>query len=242
MLAGISVDYIVRLEQGRATRPSPQVVEALTRALRLDPDERAHLFRLAGLVPPGPETVPGCLTPGVQRLLDRLADTPVVVLDAAMTLLVANPLYAALMGDPSTLRGFARNRVWNHFLGAPGRVRRTPEERREFETRVVAELRSVAGRYTADPRLRELIDELRARSDRFDELWDSGAVGRVESSVKTIDHPDVGSLTLDCDVLRVDGADLRILVYSAEPGSEAAEKLRLLSVLGTQSLTSHRPA
>ncbi|MFI8211496.1 helix-turn-helix transcriptional regulator [Streptomyces werraensis] len=242
MLAGISVDYIVRLEQGRATRPSPQVVEALTRALRLDPDERAHLFRLAGLAPPGPETVPGYLTPGVQRLLDRLADTPVVVLDAAMTLLVANPLYAALMGDPSTLRGFARNRVWNHFVGAPGRVRHTPEQRREFETRVVAELRSVAGRYTADPRLRELIDELRARSDRFDELWDSGAVGRVESSVKTIDHPDVGSLTLDCDVLRVDGADLRILVYSAEPGSEAAEKLRLLSVLGTQSLTSHRPA
>ncbi len=64
----------------------------------------------------------------------------------------------------------------------------------------------------------------------------------MESSVKTIDHPDVGPLTLDCDVLRVDTNDLRILVYSAEPGSEAAEKLRLLSVLGTQSLTPHGPA
>ncbi len=242
MLAGISVDYIVRLEQGRATSPSSQVVEALARALRLDPAERAHLFLLAGLAPPGPETVPCYLTPSVQRLLDRLVDTPVVVLDAAMTLLVANPMYAALMGDPSALRGFARNRVWNHFLGPPGRIRRTPEELRDFETRVVAELRSVAGRYPADLRLRELIDELRARSDRFAELWDSGAVGRVECSVKTIDHPDVGALTLDCDVLRVEGNDLRILVYSAEPGSEAAEKLRLLSVLGTQSLTSHRPA
>ncbi len=143
MLAGISVDYIVRLEQGRASSPSSQVVEALARALRLDPDERAHLFLLAGLAPPGPETVPCYLTPSVQRLLDRLVDTPVVVLDAAMTLLVANRMYAALMGDPSGQRGFARNRVWNHFLGPPGRVRHTPKERREFETSLVSELRSV---------------------------------------------------------------------------------------------------
>ncbi|MEV6936718.1 helix-turn-helix domain-containing protein, partial [Streptomyces sp. NPDC051132] len=99
MLAGISVDYVTRLEQGRATNPSSQVVEALARALRLTEDERAHLFRLAGLVPPGPETVPTYLTPSVQRLLDRLTGTPVAVFDASWNLLLANAPYAALMGD-----------------------------------------------------------------------------------------------------------------------------------------------
>src|SRR5882724_2447006 len=87
MLAGISVDYVTRLEQGRATSPSAQVVEALARALRLSAEERSHLFRLAGLVPSGPETVPAYITPSVQRMLDRLVGTPVGVYDAAWTLL-----------------------------------------------------------------------------------------------------------------------------------------------------------
>lgn len=236
LLAGISVDYVTRLEQGRAANPSGQVVEALARALRLSGDERAHLFRLAGLVLPGPETVPAYISPSVQRLLDRLVDTPVGVSDAAMTLLVANPMYAALLGDPSDRRGFERNGVWRNFLGAPGRVRHTPEERRAFEIGAVAELRATASRYPADPQLRRLIEELRAGSARFTELWDAGVVGRLEASRKTIEHPQVGLLTLDCDLLRVEGNDLHILVYSAEPGTEDAAKLELLSVLGTQSL------
>ncbi|MGW0762533.1 helix-turn-helix transcriptional regulator [Streptomyces sp. NPDC002814] len=236
LLAGISVDYVTRLEQGRAVNPSGQIVEALARALRLTGDERTYLFRLAGLVPPGPDTVPAYITPSVQRLLDRLVDTPVGVSDAAMTLLMANPMYAALMGDPSGWRGFERNGVWRNFLGAPTRVRHTPDERRAFEIGMVAELRATAGRYPGDRQLRRLIAELRAGSERFAELWDAGVVGRLEASRKTIEHPQVGSLTLDCDLLRVEGNDLHILVYSAEPGTEAAEKLELLSVLGTQSL------
>ncbi|MES5820308.1 helix-turn-helix transcriptional regulator [Streptomyces sp. RG80] len=237
LLAGVSVDYVTRLEQGRAASPSAQVVETLARALRLSGDERGYLFRLAGLAAPGPETVPAYITPSVQRLLDRLVGTPVGVSDAAMTLLVVNPLYAALMGDPSGLRGFERNGVWRNFLGAPGRVRHTPDERRAFESGMVAELRATAGRYPADRQLRGLIAELRAKSKRFAELWDAGVVGRLEVSRKTIEHPLVGPLTLDCDLLRVDGSDLHVLVYSAEPGTEAAEKLELLSVVGTQSLT-----
>lgn len=236
LLAGISVDYVTRLEQGRAANPSGQVVEALARALRLSGDERAYLFRLAGLVAPGPEMVPGYITPSVQRLLDRLVDTPVGVSDAAMTLLVANPMYAALMGDPSGRRGFERNGVWRNFLGAPTRVRHTPEEQRAFEVGMVSELRATAGRYPADRQLRCLIAELRAGSERFAELWDAGVVGRLEASRKTIEHPEVGLLTLDCDLLRVEGNDLHVLVYSAEPGTEAAEKLELISVVGTQSL------
>ncbi|MFE3137933.1 helix-turn-helix transcriptional regulator [Streptomyces scopuliridis] len=236
LLAGISVDYVTRLEQGRAAHPSAQVVEALARALRLSGTERAHLFRLAGLAPPGPDTVPAYIPPSVQRMLDRLAGTPVAVFDASWTLLLANPPYAALMGDPSGWRGNQRNAVWRNLLGPGTRVRHTPEARRGFEAALVADLRAAAGRYPADQRLRRLVEELRADSDRFAELWESGAVGHHEAARKTVDHPRVSPLTLDCDVLTVAGSDLRIVIYTAEPGTEDAERLALLTVFGTQTL------
>ncbi|MFI7611448.1 helix-turn-helix transcriptional regulator [Nonomuraea terrae] len=236
LLAGISVDYVTRLEQGRAAHPSAQIVEALSRALRLSAEERAHLFGLAGLAPPGPETVPAYVTPGVQRLLDRMTGTPVAVYDASWTLIVANPPYAALMGDPTGWRGDERNSVWRHFVGPGSRARHTPESLRAFEAALVADLRTAAGRYPADRRLRRLIADLRAHSERFAGLWDSGAVGHHESARKTIDHPQVGPLRLDCDVLTVTGSDLRIMIYTAEPGTDDADRLALLTVLGTQSL------
>ncbi len=233
MLAGISVDYVTRLEQGRATHPSEQVVEALGRALRLSGAEREHLFHVAGLVPPGQGTVPGYITPSVHRMLDRLTGAPVAVSDASWTLLLANPLYTALMGER---QGRERNGAWRAFLGSGGRVRHTAQSRRALETAVVADLRAAVRRYPADQRLRQLIGELRANSDRFAELWDSGAVGRHEASRKTIDHPQVGTMTLDCDLLSVAGSDLRIMIYTAEPGTEDAERLELLAVLGTQTM------
>ncbi len=237
MLAGISADYLTRLEQGRASHPSVQVVETLARALRLSWVERAHLYHLAELAPPGPDSVPAYLTPSVQRLLDRLTGTPVAVFDAGWTLLVANPPYAALMGDPSGWRGHERNAVWRNLLGPGTRVRHTPESRRAMERSLVADLRAAAGRYPADRQLRRLVAELRAHSDRFGELWDSGAVEHYESAHKTVDHPRVGPLTLDCDMLTVAGSDQRIMVYTAEPGSDDAERLALVTVLGTQELT-----
>lgn len=234
MLAGISVDYVTRLEQGRATNPSEQVVEALGRALRLSGAERSHLFHVAGLVPPGRGTVPAFITPSIQRMLDRLTATPVAVSDATWTLLLANPMHTALMGEQ---RGNERNAVWRNFLGSGSRVRHTPHSLRTLEATQVADLRSAAIRYPADQRLRRLIAELRADSDRFTELWESGTVARHEASRKTVDHPEVGALMLDCDVLSVAGSDLRILIYTAEPGSQDAERLALLAVLGTQTLT-----
>ncbi|MFF3975642.1 helix-turn-helix transcriptional regulator [Streptomyces sp. NPDC055808] len=233
MLAGISVDYVTRLEQGRATNPSDQVVEALGRALRLSGAERERLFHAAGLVPPGQGTVPAYITPSVHRMLDRLSGTPVAVSDASWTLLLANPLYTALMGER---QGRDRNGVWRAFVGSDGRVRHTSQSKIALETAVVSDLREAARRYPADRRLRDLVAELRVASERFAELWDAGAVGRHEASRKTIDHPVVGPLTLDCDVLSVAGSDLRIMVYTAEPGSRDAERLELLAVVGTQTL------
>jgi transcriptional regulator with XRE-family HTH domain len=237
LLAGISVDYITRLEQGRASHPSNQVIDALARALRLAPAERAHLFHLAGLTPPGPETVPAAITPSVQHLLDRMPATPVAVFDAAWTLLVANAPYTALMGDPGGWRGRGRNAVWRNLVGPGTRVRHTPGSRRDLEATLVADLRAAAGRYPADRDLRRLVGELRADSDRFAELWDSGAVGHHETARKTIDHPHVGPVVLDCDMLTVAGSDLRIMIYTAVPGSADAERLALITVLGTQALT-----
>ncbi|MEU6124386.1 helix-turn-helix transcriptional regulator [Streptomyces sp. NPDC047123] len=236
LLAGISVDYVTRLEQGRATHPSEQVVEALGRALRLSAAEREHLFHLAGLVPPGQGIVPAYITPSVHRMLDRLTGTPVAVSDASWTLLLANPVHTALMGER---HGRERNGAWRTFLGAPGRVRHTTRSRQAMETAVVGDLRAAAARYPADLGLRRLIAELRENSDRFAELWDSGAMGRHEASRKTVDHPRVGPVTLDCDVLSVAGSDLRVMVYTAEPGTQDAERLELLAVLGTQELTGH---
>jgi transcriptional regulator with XRE-family HTH domain len=237
MLAGISVDYITRLEQGRASHPSSQVVEALARALRLTAAEHDHLFHLAGLTPPGPDNVPARITPSVQHLLDRMPTTPVAVFDAAWTQLVANPPYAALMGDPSGWRGHERNAVWRNLVGPGTRVRLTPESRRELVDTLVADLRAAAGRYPADQQLQRLVADLRAASDRFTELWDSGAVGHHETARKIIDHPHVGAVELDCDMLTVAGSDLRIMIYTAIPGSVDAERLALITVLGTQSLT-----
>ncbi|MBO4272806.1 helix-turn-helix transcriptional regulator [Microbispora triticiradicis] len=238
LLAGISVDYVTRLEQGRAANPSHQVVEALARALRLSDAERAHLFQLAGLRSPGPGTVPTHITPSVQRLLDRLTGSPVAVFDATWTLLQANQPYAALMGDSSGWLGRRRNGVWRTFLGLNDRVRHTTVSRRELEAALVGDLRAATARYPADQRLKRLVADLLANSDRFTRLWETGVAGHHQAARKTIDHPEAGAVTLDCDVLTVAGSDLRVMVYTAEPGTEDAERLALITVLGTQALNT----
>lgn len=238
-LAGISVDYVTRLEQGRATAPSEQVVEALARALRLADAERDQLFQLAGRSTPGVGLVPVRIPSSVQRLLDRFAGIPVVVYDAAWNLIVANAPYDALMGSTSELRGNDRNAVWRQMLGSGSRARQSTEEHDDLVTRLIADLRGTMGRYPQDRRLRQIVSELRASSPRFQHLWTtaSDAPSAEQSRHKVIEHPAVGAIEVDCDTLIVAQDDLRIMVYTAEPGSEAEERLRLAIVLGTQSLT-----
>jgi transcriptional regulator with XRE-family HTH domain len=237
-LAGISADYLTRLEQGRATAPSTQVVESLARALRLSDTDRDLLYRLAGHAAPGPDLVPSRIAPSVQRLLDRLSHTPVVVYDASWTLVLANAPYDALMGETTSWRDLERNAVWRNVTGLPSRVVHTSQEQADHEARLVADLRLTASRYPADRTLRRLIADLTAGSPRFAELWDADAPAPLAdpSRHKTIDHPEIGPITLDCDTLLVALDDLRISVYTAEPGTEDAERLALAVVVGTQSL------
>jgi PAS domain-containing protein len=233
-LAGVSVDYLVRLEQGRSANPSRQVVSSLARALRLTEAERDHLYRLAGHTAPGPHQMPDHLTPGVQRLLDRL-DAAVSVHDPAWTILAWNPAWAALMGDPSGWTGRERNIAWRGFAGLPTRLIRTDDEAWAFKRGTVADLRAALGRYPHDPGLRSLIDDLN-RIEEFRRLWATAQVAGNHSARKTIDHPEVGPLTLDCDVLTVAGSDLRVIAYTAAPGSVDAERFDLVRVIGLQRL------
>jgi transcriptional regulator with XRE-family HTH domain len=237
MLASISVDYLVRLEQGRATSPSTQVLAALSRALRLTTQERDHLYAIAGQAPPRRTAMTSHVPPSVQRLADRLGDLPVAVYDPAWTIITWNAAWAGLMGDPSALAGRDRNLLWRTFTGQSSRVRKSGDDADEFETSAVADLRRAFGSYPDDTGLRQLVDDLQQASPRFARLWASRVISASGgSNSKTIVHPAVGPITLDCDVLTVAGSDLRIVVYTADPSSPDADRLRLTLVIGLQEL------
>lgn len=238
-LAGVSVDYIVRLEQGRATTPSAQVVSALARALQLSRQERDHLYRLAGLQPPRDGTITDHIPPGMQRVLTRLGETPVAVFAADWQLIWWNRSWAALLGDPSGVAAEDRNLVKSRFPVAADRVRIAAwpvvSEKGEASDRaVVADLRSASARYPGDPRLARLIRRTLDGNPRFAQLWRDGAVGRHTEDRKTIRHPDIGDITVDCDVLSDSDTDLKIVIYTAVPGSEDETKLDLARVAGVR--------
>lgn len=240
-LAGLSVDYVVRLEQGRARRPSVQVAASLARALQLTDAERDHLFVVAGLLPPSPTEVPTHIPPSVQRLVARLGEIPLAVFTASWDLLHWSPLWVALLGEPVRRGPDRPNLLRTHFTGMPmfeseNRFVSRSGDVDAFGASLVADLRRVQGRYPKDPAVAALVQELLGASDRFRELWDSGAVGEHQSESKTVRTDLVGDLELDCDVFNVAGTDLHIVLYTAAEGSEAAEKLDFLRVSAVTAL------
>jgi transcriptional regulator with XRE-family HTH domain len=237
-LAGISVDYLVRLEQGRGPRPSDQVLGALARALQLSDDERDHLFRLAGSAAPLPGLIVSTVRASTLRLLDRLNDLPALVLDAKGDILAWNALAAALLGDFSAWPDGQRNITWQRFLGRPGRFAHGPGGHERTSIESVAALRVGAGRYPADPGLRRLLDELLDGSPEFARLWAQGRVAERRSERKTVLHPELGAITLDCDSLHIPDVDQRLIVYSAAPGTREADALALLRVVGLSTMAS----
>ena len=142
------------------------------------------------------------------------------------------------MGETTSWRGIERNGVWRNLVGPGSRTVSTPEEHALLEARLIADLHMTAARYSADREPKRLIAQLASQSPRFVELWKSGEIGSLQDQArhKVIDHPDIGPIALDCDTLIVAGDDLRIMVYTAEPGTEDAERLALAVVLGTHPL------
>ncbi|GAB7036648.1 MULTISPECIES: MmyB family transcriptional regulator [Catenuloplanes] len=228
-LAGLSVEYVLRLEQGRATNPSGQVVSAVARALRLTTAERDQLFRAAGLLPPRDRTVGTHVPPSVRRLVGRLGDLPIGVFAADWSLLWWNDMWTALHGDPSGLPPAERNLARALFGTGAGRWHLRPVSSAAgpyaFETAIVADLREAVARYPADPGLAALVDGLRTVSPFFGELWAAADMAQLTGDLKTISHPELGDVTLDCDVLTVPGADLRIVTYTAAPATSGADQL-----------------
>lgn len=240
-LAGMSVDYLTRLEQGRGPRPSASVLAALARALRLSDAERDHLCLLAGETPPQPGRISDTVRPSVLRLMDRFTDLPAMLLNARGDILAWNPMAAALLGDFSAVPAARRNFVWQRFAGVGlGRLVADAGERERLDRAAVADLQAAAARYPDDPRLLRMISELRASSPEFAQLWAQRPVQARHSDRKRFAHPQLGVLALDCDVLAVPGDDQVLIVYSAAPGSPDADALALLRVLGVEPLAATR--
>ena len=238
LLAGVSVDYIVRLEQGRALNPSQQLLTSLARSLRLTDDERDHLFRVAGAAVPSTGHVPRHLTPTAQRMVDRFRDAPVAVAvhTAIYELVLWNPLWAALFGDPSSQTRLHRNVAWRYFTGKSFNVTHTPADEETYARDLVGHLRTAAGRYPNDPEIPQLIDRLVEVSPDFARRWKEGTVGELRSSRKTVHTDLVGDIVVDCDTLTGGPGDQTIVIMTAAPGSEDEQKLDLLRVIGLQEL------
>ncbi|MDN5920456.1 MAG: helix-turn-helix transcriptional regulator [Pseudonocardia sp.] len=236
-LAGMSVDYLSRLEQGRGPHPSESVLGAMARALRLESAERDHLFHLAGVAPPSPGQISTAVRPSVLRLIDRFADLPAILLNARLDVLAWNPMASALFGDFSADPPARRNILRARFLPGDSRmVAHTAEDQDRLDRAMIGDLRGTVARYPDDPGLRRLLAELCAGSETFARIWAEREVIAHHDDRKTFAHPQVGELTLDCDVLHVFADDQIMLVYSAVAGSPDADALSLLRVVGTQEL------
>ena len=178
------------------------------------------------------------IPPSVLRLMDRLADIPVLVTTVAREIVAANALATALL--PEATGGSRRERTlaWRHFMGFPStRVMRSAEEIAENEEILVAELQSAQARYPADSFLNAMILDLRQHSQRFEELWTGHRLRFAHTKEKKLEHPEIGELTLDCDDLAIQGSDLDLVVFTPAPGSTSAQALELLSAIGLQQFS-----
>ena len=230
-LCHMSADYYARLERGTGPQPSEQMVAAIAQGFHLTRQERDHLFRLAGHRPPESGVGTDHVGPGMMRIFDRLVDTPAEVVSELGETLVQTPLAAALFGDASARSGPVRSTGWRWFT-EPGARDLFPVEDREHTSRLyVSSLREVVARRGPDSAAARLADDLLGRSDEFRVLWDRHEVGLQPGTVKRYDHPVVGRLELHCQVLLDPEQAHVLLVYTAVPGTESHDRLRLLSVV-----------
>ena len=235
-LAGVSVTYLTRLEQGQSQNASYSIIEALARALQLDEDERAHLHALARPVPlkRSPAVKPEVAKPGAEQLLHSMGDVPAVLLGRFNDILAWN-------------RAGHRLLAGHLDENAPSRIEDRPNQLKllflDEHTRdlyadwadeaalAVASLRYVAAQYADDRRLAELVGELSMNSPEFARLWAGHDVRLCTSGSKRFRHPEIGELELDFEVLHLpEGNGQRILTHTARPGSASAAALRLLTV------------
>ncbi len=234
LLAGVSSDYYVRLEQGRDRNPSPQVLDALARALQLDDEATAHLHALAGpdrhvrRAGQRPERVP----PSIEQLIAGWHGTPAFVQGRRLDVLASNPLATKL----SPLFTPGENLLRAIFLDPDPALRAIYGDQWEsLAHSAIAGVRALIGAEVDDPLLDELVGELSVRSDHFRCLWARHDIrARISGGTRHLYHPQVGVLDLHYENLQISGTDGQtLIIYHADPGSPTDRALALLSTLGT---------
>ncbi|MGK8503159.1 helix-turn-helix transcriptional regulator [Nocardia asiatica] len=236
VLCHISTDYYSRLERERGPQPSTQMTASIAQGLRLSLDERDHLFRLAGHNPPARGATSEHISPGLLRVLDRLDDTPAeIVTELGETLRQTN-VGVALTGDTTHYTGPARSIGYRWFTDPAARQLYAPEDHQFLTRMFAAGLRQVRTLRGPDSRAAQFVRLLLAGSEEFRQVWNDHEVGIRPNDVKRFVHPEVGALELNCQSLLDPDQSHRLLVYTAHPGSESYEKLRLLSVIGAQTI------
>ncbi|MFJ6651425.1 helix-turn-helix transcriptional regulator [Microbacterium sp. NPDC091313] len=235
-LSHMSTDYYARLERGTGPTPSPQMLAAIAQGLHLSLAERDHVFRLAGHRPPARGAGTEHVSPGMLRILDRLDDTPAEVVTELGETLRQTRLGVALLGDARERTGPARSIGYRWFTDPAARAAYPDDEIAALSRVYTAGLRELVAAHGAGSRAASLADDLRERSSEFASLWERHEVGARLPEVKRFHHPDVGELELSCQTLLDPDQSHRLLVYTAAPGSESAEKLRLLAVVAPPAL------
>lgn len=232
-LADMSIDYYIRLEQGRESNPSTQILDALAQALRLDDDGRLHLYRLAGLTPRRASGGVERVDPALLQLMDMWQHTPALVLGRAYDVLAANQLGEALFGGFP----FSRNLLELVFLDPAGRSFYADWD--GSARNIVAGLRLAEGASPGDPRIRSVIDTLLEQSRDFARVWEENDARGKRPQSKSFVHPDVGALELRMNSFEVRSAPgQELVVYHAEPGLPSADALGLLGTMAATRLAS----
>ncbi|MFC3688926.1 helix-turn-helix domain-containing protein [Aquipuribacter hungaricus] len=233
LVAGISVEYYVRLERGNATGMSESVLDGVSRALQLDDAERSHLHDLVRAAndstrPRRPRAKAQQVRPGVQQLLDAMRDVPAFVQNGRLDILAINQLgmavFSEMFVDPQRPANFGR------FVFLDPRADGFYRDWNSAAQQTVAILRVEAGRSPHDRALSDLVGQLATRSDTFRRLWASHDVREHRTGVKSITHPVVGDLDLTYEALDLSASrGLQLIAYTARPDSPDSDALRMLA-------------
>lgn len=235
-LCHMSTDYYARLERERGPHPSEQMIASIAQGLHLSRDERDHLYRLAGHRPPTRGSGTDHISPGMLRILDRLTDTPAEIVTELGETLRQTPLGVALVGDLCRYTGPARSIGYRWFTDPSARDLHLPEDHEFYSRMYVSGLRGVLTLRGPKSKAAQLMELLTAQSAEFRALWDEHEVGIRPREIKRYNHPQVGLLELNCQVLLDPDESHTLLVFTAAPGSESYEKLQLLSVVGAPTV------
>jgi transcriptional regulator with XRE-family HTH domain len=230
-LASMSTNYYEKLEQARGPRPSPTVLDAIARSLRLSAEEREHLYLLAAQPLPAQEDRRSELDAGLVMAMDSLTATTIaMIVDDLGTVLAQNRLSAEVFGRLADQADHANNMVWRWFTDPAWRASWAPTETHDATAAgFVADLRALAAQRDHDPATARFVGELRAASDEFARSWDQHDVYRMQPGFEVLRHPQVGRLVLGCGILQGRTPGQRLFLFRAAAGTPTGSRLAALA-------------